>query len=290
MLSTKEKWINWNEEGLLPGPDETEQSFLERAHYCLNLKQQIAQALGSAIPFQEEDLANQSFFQPIWEKTDALYGMKPSWVPLFFSNVKLAPWHGGCAWIFQLSETEPLSALLQLRKNFAYQQKYLGLYDRNELIAHELVHVGRMAYQEPQFEEFFAYQTSDSWFRRLFGPLIQSSYESLLFVFSLFFVLILQLWIPQEPFAQIAMFLPILLMAYALGRLAFRWVQFNQAKQKLFQLFQNKEKAWHVLYRLTDREIKTVGKLSPEKILAYFEERQEDSFRLKVLWLTRFSK
>ncbi|MBS4167533.1 hypothetical protein [Parachlamydia sp. AcF125] len=290
MLSTKEEWIQWSEEGLLPGPEETEEFFLQRVHYCLSLKRRLSQVLGGALPFQAEELANPSFFYAVWKKTQTLYGIKPSWVPLFFSNAKLAPWHGGCAWIFQLRETDPLSALLQLRKNFASQTKYLGLYDRNELLAHELAHVGRMAYQEPKFEEFFAYQTSDSWFRRLFGPLIQSSCESLIFVFSLLLMLILQLWIPTEPLAQIALFLPLLLGCYALTRLGVRWYQFNQASQKLFQILSNTDKAAAVLYRLTDREIKMLASLSVEKILSHFEEHQEDSFRLKTLWVTLFSE
>ena len=95
---------------------------------------------------------------------------------MIFSNERLAPWHGGCAWIFQFAEGLPTAALIQLRQVFSRQPTFLGIYHRDELLTHELVHVGRMKFEEPRFEELFAYETSTSAFRRWFGPLIQASW------------------------------------------------------------------------------------------------------------------
>ena len=99
-----------------------------------------------------KDRAFQAILDEASFKTKELYGIQPTWTPLFFNNYQLAPWHGGCAWIFQLTENAPTAALLQLRAPFRHQPTYLNLYRRDELIAHELSHVGRMMYQEPQFE------------------------------------------------------------------------------------------------------------------------------------------
>ena len=114
-----------------------------------------------------------------------IYGFAPHWVPLFFSNYQLAPWHGGCAWIFQLNDNTPYAAFLQLRSAFRTQKRYLGMYERTELIAHEMAHIGRMMFEEPEFEEIIAFQSSTNRFRRFFGPLFRSSKESMLFVIVL---------------------------------------------------------------------------------------------------------
>ena len=150
----------FNRQGLIPGPDETEEEFLERANYCLELKTSLP------TPFEnvsKEDLElGDSCVKQAFSLTEKIYDIVPEWIPLFFSNYRLAPWHGGCAWIFQFSEETPCAAFFQLRRAFKQASHYLGIYDRNELIAHELTHASRMMFQEPRFEEIIAYQSASS--------------------------------------------------------------------------------------------------------------------------------
>jgi hypothetical protein len=291
-----EELITWNQEGLIPGPTESEEEYLKRVEFCLRLKQQLTKELGTTLPFQESDLASQTIFESAWKKTFPLFGIRPSWVPLFFSNVKLTPWHGGCAWIFQLNEKAPLAGLLQLRKSFATQSIFTRMYQRDELIAHELAHVGRMCYQEPKYEEFFAYQTSASWLRRTLGPIVQSSYESLIFVFALVFVLFFDLWMllaeqsPNTLTAWAIKLIPIAMLAYAGARLAKRWQTLKKARKVLLQIVANEELADQVLYRLTDHEIESFANMNGGEIQDYFESHQTQSLRLKMIQELYFAK
>lgn len=110
-------------------------------------------------------------------------------IEISYSNKGLLPWEGGCLW-----EIEGEKPLLQLRKIFESQDKFLGIYSKEEIINHELVHAKRIAIKGAIFEEVLAYQTSKSPFRRFFGPIFRSSKESAFFLLSSL-TLILSPWI-----------------------------------------------------------------------------------------------
>jgi hypothetical protein len=145
--------------GFLKGPCETEEAFALRIQ---NL-QPVADAS--------------------WAKAQArtreLFGFAIDWVPLEYSNKKLPFWEGAATWI---SKNGP--PRIQMREAFR-KGKYLG-YSRDEILAHESVHAARMAFDEPQFEEILAYQTSKSLLRRFLGPLFRRTGESALFMVAIF--------------------------------------------------------------------------------------------------------
>lgn len=271
---------DYNREGLFPGPSESEEAFIRRAEFCLNLRKNWESLEQRDLPFEIDDAATKEILHHTAHKTEELYGIIPTWVPLFFSNYKLAPWLGGCAWIFQLTETSPTSAFLQLRSAFKRHPIYLGIYDRNELIAHELSHVGRMMYEEPRFEEFFAYQSSPSTFRRWIGPLFQSSKESFFFVLVLAMVLIANLALHSNVWINI---IPVLLILMGLVRLSIRHNQMAKAHSKLKQFIHNHHHARHLLYRLTDKEIISFSKWTTEEIKKYINSEANTSFRWRFL-------
>ncbi len=256
----KNDWQRFNALGFIPGPQESEEEFLERVRFCLNLENELKQH--ADFPF--ENLHNaQGILQESFDLTDKLFGIRPSWVPLYFSNEKLAPWHGGCAWIFQL-EKSPTAAFLQLRKNFLKETTYLKIYNRKELIAHELCHAGRMMYHEEKFEEFFAYQTSPSSFRRFFGPIIASSKESALFIISLLIAILTdfyQLFVhhPSNIYFNLVKLLPIFLLFFGIIRLLRLHSLLKRSFQNLLKRF-SEDRSRHILYRLLDSEIEILAK------------------------------
>lgn len=277
-------WKTWNQQGLIPGPNETEEAFLQRVIFCQNLKHEFLQWLGKELPFSEEDQTNQYVLEEAWPLTKELYGIAPTWVPLFFNNYQLAPWHGGCAWIFQFDPSSPTSAFLQLRKHFQTAALYLGIYQRKELIAHEIAHVGRMAYEEPQFEEIFAYQTSFSRWRQWLGPLFQSDKETLLFSFFLFIPLIVSMIFTLElKFAFMLFILPFAFLFFGLGRLYYRHQLLRDCQKNLEALYSNPSAARHLLYRLRDSEIREFAALPPTEIKAWIKARLPHSFRWQFL-------
>ena len=288
------RWKEWNHQGFIPAQEETEALFEERIAFCLNLEKNLEEK-GARFPFHEEAQASHDTLQEAFTITEEQYGIRPTWVPIFFSNSQLAPWHGGCAWIFQLDEQTPLAAFLQLRSHFKTYSKYWGIYQRKELVAHELAHVGRMTYQDPKFEEFFAYQSSSNW-RKWWGPLFQSSTETLCFILLLGLILLIDIAIlfsGHESFIHEAWWLKILpcaLIGFACVRLFYRHYILNTCLKKLKTLYPSFI-AKHLLYRLKDEEIATFSHLSPKNIEEWIEKNSQASFRWNFLkHLYPFSK
>lgn len=282
-----EQWKKWNEQGFIPGPDESETAFQERIAFCLGLEHKLEQIEGAKLPFEKDNQQSQEVLEEALPLTKKLYDIQPQWVPLFFNNHQLAPWHGGCAWIFQLNDQTPTSSFLQLRLHFLNSKSFLGIYQCRELIAHELAHVGRMLYQEPQFEEFFAYQSSSSRFSRWLGPIVQSSRESFCFILLLGLVILTDFALlstgTQMPALSWGLkLLPVALIAYAFMRLIFRHRILKRCLQKL-ETFYPHGQAKHLLYRLRDKEIKQFSRSTPAKIKAFIDQAANDSFRWRFL-------
>jgi hypothetical protein len=280
-----EKFFIWNQAGLIPGPSENEEQYHERVKYCLNLDREITNKL----PFRDEDKGSHEILDSSFALTNEIYDIAPNWIPIFFSDYQMVLWHGGCAWIFQVDEKTPTAAIMQLRKTFQKNTKYLGLYDRQELIAHELAHVGRMMFEEPIFEEYHAYRSSKSTFRRWFGPIVQSSKESLFFVIVLLFIFILDvslIALDQHSLYHWALSLkglPLLLISGAIGRLIWRHRQYDRCLKALKEIVSSKEKANAIIYRLTDQEIIKFSKMSRKHILEYIDHQKNESLRWKII-------
>jgi hypothetical protein len=291
-MNQQDKWKQWNYEGLIPGPTESEEDFNQRVFFCQHLKQKLFEHLEIDLPFDEQDLASQEILKEALQETEQIYGIAPYWTPLIFNNYQLAPWHGGCAWIFQLNEHSPTAAFLQLRAQFKHKSGYLGLYHRKELIAHELAHVGRMMYTEPQFEEILAYRTSPSFFRRFLGGMIQTSKESLFFILLLGVVLMAHLAILLSDISWTTSILlgvqalPIFFLFLAFIRVIRKQKILDQCQKKLVQLFQDHKVATHVLYRLLDSEITLFARSSVEDIRSFIDDQATKNFRWKFLMIS----
>lgn len=281
-----EKLLQYNREGLIPGPGESEEAFLQRAAYGYALESFLAEKLAKEMPGLNVKLTPE-LIQEVAPLLKRLFDCVPVWVPIVFSNQKMAFWHGGSAWIFQLEDNTPTSAFFQLRETFAKSKHYLGIYSRDEILAHESAHVGRMVFDEPKFEEILAYRTSTSGFRRFFGPIVQAPWESLLFLFALFLCFFADLLItvtdypdPNHISLWIKMF-PLLLLIYGLGRVFVRQHQFSRCLKAL--QFLGLEKANAVIYRLRDDEIMRFGSMSEQDIRKYASEQAPQELRWQVI-------
>jgi hypothetical protein len=279
--------LAFNKEGLIPGPDEEEEAFLKRTHECLGLKSLLKEDESQLLPFKVE-----LFQKPLEEAcaiTTPLFGVCPLWLPLFFSNYQLTPWHGGCAWIFHLHDIGPRLAFLQLRKSFATKTSYLKIYKRDELIAHEVAHVGRMMFDENSFEEILAYRTSSSRWSRWIGPLVQSAFEAGLFIIIIMMLLLMDLYflMTENHEAYFSMMplklIPAGLLILAVGRLCGRQHTFKKALTSLQQTLGSFETANHVIYRLTDKEIRLFASSSSNEILEYAKEQKTKALRWRLI-------
>lgn len=275
-----------NQKGLIPGPREGSEAFIKRVDYSLDLINHLPEEI-------KVHLSGGTLTKPkiLLEGANALkkkYDSFPDWTLLFFSNYKLPYWHGGCAWIFQMMEDNPTSALIQLREAFSRSSKYLGIYDRKELLAHELCHVGRMMFQEPKFEEILAYRTANSSYRRWLGPLFQSSIESSLFLLFLFMLIVFDSFLLASNrsdayfFALWLKVIPVGILIALLGRLWIRQKTYASCIENLKKcVVPGKEEA--TAFRLQDHEIILFSKSLPEQIKDYASLKSKDELRWQVI-------
>ncbi len=278
----------YNQQGLIPGPSESESEYLRRVDYCLQIQDHLNNTTGISLPCYHA--GERSLPEEVCTPTKDLYDFSPKWVPVIYDNHKQSFWHGGCAWIFQCDEESPLSAILQLRRSLSDNESVYGLLDKKEIIAHEMCHVGRMAFEEPIFEEVLAYRTSNSGYRRWLGPIVKNSIESGVFVLLLFVIFLADLFFVffgnEQVFFQMMWLkiIPLLLIGYGLFRLNKRHRQFEMCLNHLKKVCGQDSVASAVAYRLTDEEIILFGKWSTQEILNYAEEQREICLRWMMIY------
>lgn len=145
--------------GLIPGPHESEEAFLQR----VQSRPPLASAEWNevAVPLLKQ------------------YGFAMDWVPILYSSKKLLPWEGAVFWI-----QEDQKPCIQIRP--ALQTKSLWGNSRQDILRHEAIHAAREAFQEPQFEEFLAYTTSSVRWKQWLGPLFTRPWEFPLLALAVF--------------------------------------------------------------------------------------------------------
>lgn len=259
-----EELARLREKGFIAAEYEDEESFKKRIAFCESLTDS----------FTPDPSLNQKLESGI-DHLFPLYAIAPRWVPLYYSNKGLPPWQAGCAWIFQTEKGGPQGATIQIRKSFYQAASYLNL-PLYELIAHELSHVGRLAFNEPKYEEFFAYETAATSFRRRYGPLFQSAYESLFLILLFLVPLLVSLFALFTATALsplrllILQCLPLGYLLFLTFRLARRRARFKATRRKLEALYE--EKGRGVFYMLIDSEIEAFANLDEKEIDAYLKE------------------
>jgi len=279
-----QKLTEFNRQGLIPGPDENEKDFFERVEYCFEIKKHLKDHIEG-----DFDTDNQTLLSEAQPNTLKYYDIVANWVPILFDNHKLSFWHGGCAWIFQLEEHTSIAAILQLKKKLKQTTSLYGIFDRKEIITHETAHIGRMAFNEPKFEEILAYRSSDSCIRSKIGAIAQNSKESGLFALSLIVILMLDLFFVMsgyESFYNTFMWLkliPLGMIAYGLARLTKRQCELDSCLSNLALLITDPSKSLAIAYRLTDEEIKKFASIDPKKILEYAHTQAELSLRWRLI-------
>jgi len=156
---TDQELLALDKMGLIPGPGEGEQAFLAR----------VAQSRKN---FEKGEWIPESHWDWVREYLHQMFHVKPLYICAFYSNRRLAPWQGAATWI----EGRTLNSI-QLRENLK-KGSYLGIYTREEILAHEAVHAVRSGFEENRYEEFFAYMTSEKKWRRVLGPILQNPWEA----------------------------------------------------------------------------------------------------------------
>jgi hypothetical protein len=252
---------SFNQRGFIPGPSEDEQAFLQRIAHHLN-----------HFSFRDE-------IREIQKRVKEHFDIQIDWMQISYSNQGLSFWEGAAV---RIEETE---VVLQLRKAFE-KGSFLKIYKREEVLAHEWVHLARMAFDESQFEELFAYSLSPHFFRRWLGPFFQTYWEAPLFLilWSVPFFSVLGEFFFSIP----SWFVTLPYFATGLGLIRLCRLHFNflRCRNKIKRLLKNSHHAAAFLVRLTDKEICLFGRLSLEEIKRYIDGRRKTSLRWRTIALS----
>ncbi len=242
--------LEWNRQGFFALPDDTYETYSERVRTLQAAKN------------QGPSLAKECVIQ--------MYDIDPVWVPVEYSAKGLWPWEAGCTWY---SDERDIPPTIQLKAH----THYLGIYQKDEILAHEYVHAVRANLASSRFEEIFSYLTSLYFaprlvckLRTMLGPLFQAPWEALVLVASLVATL---LFLPM-------LFFTIAIITYLAIRLVKHLREWHGCKKHLDALL--KSSSLPLMVRLTDDEIIRFSSMPPEDIRKWINS-QSANFRWQLL-------
>lgn len=273
--------------GIFCGDDEDAGQFAERLR-ALNRNisaqeealQQSGQFTIEDITVQECDRIPAELFAEAHDITAALYGFRAEWVSGFFLDPHFSLLFGGCAYYFY----PDFFALFIIRDSFRQRRRWL-IYHRDELLAHELCHVGRVGLGSIRFEEVFAYQTASTAFRRATGGVFQGPNDTYLFLGATLVLFVSQmlrtfLWpaLLGWPFWSI-----LALVVTWLGLRHFRLMrQFAMAATRLAGAY-GRPHSRCLLFRCSDAEVSALAATdSTDAVRAWIARQAQGSLRWKV--------
>ena len=274
--------------GFIAGRGETEAEYLARvsriraahADFLDRLQTSGAAEALEGITVRGEDAIPPEFYDAPAETTRNLYGFEVRHVPGFFLSRKVGWLWGGCL----IGDPDLDFSLFMLRGSFRRREKWL-FYSRDELLAHELCHSARQALGEATLEEFFAYQTSPSLLRRIFGNCFIRDLDAILFVLPSLLLLAAQILrsflFPQFP-AWIFWLLALVYPAYLLIRNQISLNLVVRAKRALIRC--GVEKTFAVMFRCTREELAKLARItSPEELRSFAAARATAEVRWLII-------
>ncbi len=290
--------------GFIPGPKESLKEFADRLRvFEKNLNEMEAELKEKKsltienMNFPAEEKIPQASFNPATKITSELYDFKITWVPGFYVTPSFGMLFGGCAFSFD----PDFFSLFIIRNSFKKKKKWL-VYERDELMSHELCHVARFAMGSHKYEEQFAYQTSNSSFRKNFGCMMRSAWETYVLMILLVSMLVTQITLitlKNEWLLKQTLFTNPVNWFYAsifsfVAYLVVRQKRQNKDFAHSLELLSNiTEKPRALAFRMTDPELDKLSQFTSLDEAAFcklISETGSPDFRLKMLKKRFFKK
>lgn len=269
-----EKLIELDKQGFFPALGEEAEPFLNRVSALHKFQEDTLKQLKETGKFSLEgllyhadELLSEADLMKYQNQSKEKYQFQLNYVPAFYSSRGLNFLFGGMAISFEDTENKykkgEIFSIFQLRKTFREKEKFL-IYTRSEIISHEVCHVARAPLHALEYEEYFAYQTSDSVFRRFVSPMLWRGSDMVILMLSLLVVFFGQLystfWAHEKiwyfygwlPFSFYLLFLTI--------RSFFSRKKLNRFRNDLISFCKKPEFVDAVLFRLSDNEIQEASK------------------------------
>jgi len=270
MKENIEKYIELDKKGYIPAPDETVEQFEKRVSAIKKLKEDVESQIAEKGFYQIEDLKyDKEELIPIdvllecQNQSKDKYSFIMDYPPSFFSSSGMLFYHGGGAITFEDEDgiylKDGLFTIFQLRKHFLKNIKY-WIYSRNEIISHEVCHVARGPFKAVNYEEYFAYMTSSSGFRKWFGPALWRGIDMTILMLMLLIIFCAQGYVFYTQSNNLIYFgswAPFsLYLAYLAMRSYSSRSKINRLREKIKSTYSNcLETVDSILFRMTDQEI-----------------------------------
>jgi len=210
------------------------------------------------------------------------YAFSITWVPAFYNSKSLPPLCGGCSMV-----TCTGLPFFILKAVFKSKKRWL-IYDRNELIAHELCHIARTPIEGKRFEELMAYKISPSFLRRYLGSCFRSGIESFFLIMPVFLLIIAQIlqntFFPELKIIYFIV-LTVLYPVFLLTRDYADRKTYSMAERNLYSCFQDKKvNTDAVLFRCTEEEIRYMATLENNgKFLEWVVSKGKTNLRWEII-------
>ena len=285
--------VEFDNKGLLLGPDESLEDYVRRLDSLKRNIEALAQELDENgqvellnTHFSRDDVIPPDVFRSAQSVTRNLYDFEIDWVPGFFANYRMGILFAGCA----MYSHDDFFAVFIVRKAFKAKEKWM-IYSRTELMAHELCHIAHIGFHTKDYEEIFAYQTSVSVFRKIFGGMLRTTTDTYLILACVVCLLLAQVInVVTRPPAQWREFpMPLIYSISMVGicfvffRYVFCWRRFRKAKTNLGRVF-SEPTGSAVLFRCDESEIKEISKLKRETDLrAWLSKKLYASTRWRII-------
>ena len=263
--------VSLDEQGFLIGSTEDAETYANRLDGFLKKFKELeaeGKKTGQLViedeTFDEKERIPQEIYDEAAIVNEELYSFKIDWVPGYFVTPQFGLLFGGCAYLF----SPEFFSIFIIRNSFKTSPKWY-IYNRQELMSHELCHVARFAMGADKYEEHFAYQTSPSRFRKTSGSAMRSEIETYLLLGLCFGLLIVQavqafifditywntpLW--QVPAIYIWLSF-VFFLTYIVGRQVLLNRSFRVAQENLSKLT---DKPRSIAFRCNDSEMDKIAK------------------------------
>lgn len=287
MAAKFDELVTLDSQGYFPAPGEEREAFLERVSALQKFQTDVAKQLNETGKFELDDLiyhnnecVDEKDLYSCQNQSKDKYQFQLNYVPAFFSSKGLNFLFGGMAISFEDTENKykkgEFFSIFQLRKCFRDKEKFL-IYTRSEIISHEVCHVARAPFHALEYEEYFAYQTSDSAFRRIVSPMLWRGTDMVVLMVLLMVVFLAQVYgtfFSHDFSYYLYGWVPFFVyLSFLSVRSFFSRKALSRLRGKMMNLCKKAEWVDAVLFRMTDKEIREAEKSTSLK--EYFAAQKD---------------
>lgn len=274
---------DWLRNGLLARKGESYEQWHQR---CASLLEKIEKFKRSEHITTDEVLAPDSHLRQACNLLERFFGLNPDWACVIYTGKQMGWAHLGALVI--ATDGKQSIPFIQLHPRFLAKCEWL-FYRRQEIIAHELIHLIRQELDDGSYEEFLAYDIDTSSYRRILGPIFSSPWSASLLVLSMglsMFSAFILFWLETEIFAYefihwlivSTLIIPTGFLIYSFYKFALYSWRWHRFKRKC-RHFDTPNFARKLAIRLVSSDLEALSYLDPHLWKGYIQRMPAGPYR-----------